>query len=80
MIEKEIAVHLLAYNLVRWTMASAAWLGDVLPRCLSFTSAKRVLLAFDEQLRHCGGKRLSRVRHGAGGHRRLENSSSPWPV
>ncbi|MBK9785908.1 MAG: transposase [Betaproteobacteria bacterium] len=41
MIEKEIAVHLLAYNLVRWTMASAAWLGDVLPRCLSFTSAKR---------------------------------------
>ncbi|MBK8319085.1 MAG: transposase [Betaproteobacteria bacterium] len=31
MIEKEIAVHLLAYNLVRWTVASAAWLGDVLP-------------------------------------------------
>jgi hypothetical protein len=59
MIEKEIAVHLLAYNLVRWTMASAAWLGDVLPRCLSFTSAKRVLLAFGEQLRHCVGQRLS---------------------
>lgn len=59
MIEKEIAVHLLAYNLVRWTMASAAWLGDVLPRCLSFTSTKRVLLTFCEQLRHCGGKRLS---------------------
>lgn len=59
MIEKEIAVHLLAYNLVRWTMASAAWLGDVLPRCLSFKSAKRVLLAFGEQLRHCGGQRLS---------------------
>lgn len=59
MIEKEIAVHLLAYNLVRWVMASAAWLGEVLPRCLSFTSAKRVLLAFGEQLRRCRGRRLS---------------------
>lgn len=59
MVEKEIAVHLLAYNLVRWAMASAAWLGNVLPRCLSFTGAKRVLLAFGEQLRHGGGRRLS---------------------
>ena len=59
MIEKEIAVYLLAYNLVRWAMASAAWLGDVLPRCLSFTSAKRVLLAFGDQHRRCGGRRLS---------------------
>ena len=59
MIEKEIAVYLLAYNLVRWAMASAAWLGEILPRCLSFTGAKRVLLAFGEQLRHCSRRRLS---------------------
>lgn len=59
MIEKEIAVYLLAYNLVRWTMATAARLGEMLPRCLSFTGAKRVLLAFGEQLRHCGRRRLS---------------------
>lgn len=59
MIEKEIAVHLLAYNLVRWAMATAARLGDILPRSLSFIGAKRVLLAFGELLRHCGGQRLS---------------------
>lgn len=59
MVEKEIAVHLLAYNLVRWTMVTAAQLGEILPRCLSFTGAKRVLLAFGEQLRHCGRRRLS---------------------
>ena len=51
MIEKGIAVYLLAYNLVRWTMATAATLTDVLPRALSFTGAKRVLNAFADQLR-----------------------------
>ena len=34
MVEKEIAVYLLAYNLVRWTMAIAATLSGVLPRVL----------------------------------------------
>lgn len=52
MIDKEIATGLLAYNLVRWTMASAATLCDVLPRALSFNGAKRVLNAFANQLRH----------------------------
>ena len=51
MIEKEIAVCLLAYNLVRWTMAKAASLLDVLPRALSFTGVKRLLNAFADQLR-----------------------------
>ena len=36
MVEKEIGVYLLAYNLVRWTMAVAATLSGVLPRALSF--------------------------------------------
>ena len=59
MIEKEIAVYLLAYNFVRWTMAVAATLADVLPRVLSFTGAKRLLGAFADQLRHAAGKRIS---------------------
>jgi hypothetical protein len=40
-------------------MATAARLGDILPRSLSFIGAKRVLLAFGEHLRHGGGRRLS---------------------
>ena len=59
MIEKEIAVYLLAYNLVRWTMAAAATLADVLPRALSFSGANRLLWAFADQLRHAPGKRTS---------------------
>lgn len=51
MVDKEIAVYFLAYNLVRWAIAKAAWLADVLPRVLSFTGAKRLLCAFADQLR-----------------------------
>ncbi len=59
MVKKEISVHLLANNLVRWTMASAANLGEVMPRLLSFTGAKRVLMAFASELRLCQNQRLS---------------------
>lgn len=59
MVRKEIAVYLLAYNLVRWSMATAAKLADVLPRTLGFKGAKRVLLGFAEELRHSGKRRLS---------------------
>ena len=59
MVEKEIAVYLLAYNLVRWTMAAAATLADVLPRVLSFTGAKRLLGMFADHLRQVAGKRIS---------------------
>jgi hypothetical protein len=52
MIDKEIAVGLLAYNLIRLAMAGAAALCDLVPRTLSFKGAKRVLNAFGEQLRH----------------------------
>lgn len=55
MIEKEIAVYLLAYNLVRWTMAAAATLADVLPRTLSFTA-----IAYWRRLPiNCGTRRAS---------------------
>jgi hypothetical protein len=61
MVEKEIAVCLLAYNLVRWAMAKAAALTDVLPRVLSFTGAKRLLAAFSDQLRRTPEKQISTV-------------------
>lgn len=51
MVEKEIAVTLLACNLVRWTMAKAASLYDVLPRALSFAGTKRLLNTFADHLR-----------------------------
>ncbi|MDO9050941.1 MAG: hypothetical protein Q8S46_02775 [Methylotenera sp.] len=52
MVDKDIAVYFLAYNLVRWAMAKATFFADVLPRSLSFIGAKRVLTAFTDQLRH----------------------------
>lgn len=58
MVEKEIAVYFLAYNLVRWAMAKAAALADVLPRSLSFTGAKRLLSAFADQLRRTPGDQI----------------------
>ena len=58
MIEKEIAVYFLAYNLLRWAMAKAALLADVLPRVLSFTGTKRLLSAFADQLRRTSGDEM----------------------
>lgn len=60
MVEKEIAAHLLAYNLVRAVMAQAAYLAAVLPRQLSFKGALQMLNAFEENLRHSPGRALAR--------------------
>lgn len=62
MVMKEIAVHLLAYNLVRAVMAQAAQLGHVLPRELSFKGTLQLLRAFEENLRHCPRGRLAVCR------------------
>ena len=62
MVCKEIAVHLLAYNLVRAIMARAAYLSTLLPRQLSFKDALQVLRAFEENLRHSPHGRLE-IRH-----------------
>jgi hypothetical protein len=62
MVQKEIAVYLLAYNMVRAVMAQAAHLGRVLPRQLSFKGALQMLNAFAENLRHCPFGRLV-LRH-----------------
>lgn len=58
MVEKEIAVHLLAYNLVRTVMAQAAYTAHCLPRQLSFKSALQLLNAFEMSLRHYPYERL----------------------
>jgi len=53
MVEKEIAAHLLAYNLVRTAMAEVACLSLIHPRQLSFKAALQVLRAFAEELCRC---------------------------
>ena len=58
MIRKEVAVHLLAYTLVRAVMAQAASLGQVLARALSFKGATQVLNAYHQQLRQSAGARI----------------------
>lgn len=57
MVRKEVAVHLLAYTLVRAVMAQAANLGGVLARALSFKAALQLLNAYHQQLRHSAGAR-----------------------
>ena len=52
MVVKEIAAHLLAYNLVRAVMAQAACIACVLPRRLSFKATLQQLRAFEQGLRH----------------------------
>ncbi len=59
MVKKEIAVHMLAYNLVRAVMAQAAFLGHVVPRQLSFKAALQLIRAFEENLRHAPRDRLA---------------------
>lgn len=63
MVKKEIAAHLLAYNLVRTVMAQAACYANIFPRQLSFKAALQVLNAFEENLRFCPRSRLA-IRHG----------------
>ncbi len=62
MVRKEIAAHLLAYNLVRTVMAQAACLAHLLPRQLSFKAKLQVLNAFEESLRFCPRARVA-TRH-----------------
>jgi hypothetical protein len=48
MVRKEVAAHLLAYNLIRGMMAEAARGGDVKPRGLSFMGALHTVRSFEE--------------------------------
>lgn len=49
MIEKEMWVYLLAYNLIRLVMAQSAVLADMLPRQISFKHSLQIWLAFRQQ-------------------------------
>ena len=49
MIEKEMWVYLLAYNLIRLVMAQSAVLADILPRQISFKHSLQIWLAFRQQ-------------------------------
>jgi hypothetical protein len=51
MVEKEIWMHLLAYNLIRGVMAQAAAAHDKQPRQLSFKGALQTMTAFQDALR-----------------------------
>jgi hypothetical protein len=48
MVGKEVALHLLAYNLIRGIMAEAARADQVAPRRLSFAGALHTVRAFEE--------------------------------
>jgi Transposase DDE domain len=48
MVRKEVATHLLAYNLIRGIMAEAARAEDVKPRSLSFKGSLHTVRAFEQ--------------------------------
>jgi hypothetical protein len=52
MVQKEVWMHLLAYNLIRGVMARAAEVHDEQPRHLSFKGALQTMTAFQDALRH----------------------------
>jgi hypothetical protein len=49
MVRKEIAAHLLAYNLIRGLMAEAARVKRIKPRRLSFTGAMHTVRSFEQE-------------------------------
>ena len=51
MVEKEIWMHLLAYNLIRGVMAQAAHAHQTRPRLLSFKGTLQTITAFQEAMR-----------------------------
>jgi hypothetical protein len=81
MVRKEIAAHLLAYNLVRSVMARAAHRAGLLPRQLSFKGALHVLRAFEQNLRHSPYARLPiRHAHVLAGIAQMKIPDRPWRV
>ena len=48
MVRKEVALHLLAYNLIRGIMAEAACVAEVPPRRMSFMGALHTVRSFEE--------------------------------
>ena len=61
MVEKEVWMHLLAYNVICSEMNSAAQASRASPRELSFRGAMQTIRAFDAGLRHCMGPRRAEL-------------------
>ena len=58
MVRKEIAIHLLAYNIIRGNLAQAASLHEKIPRQLSFRSAVQLVIQAAKQIVGLKGNRL----------------------
>lgn len=81
MINKEIAVYLLAYNLVCALMVRAATGSGVAARVLSFKGTVQLYLAFEQQLRFAAGTRAKTMTaHLFGGISRLRLLIRPGRV
>ncbi|MEI6067978.1 MAG: transposase [Methylococcaceae bacterium] len=50
MVQKEIAVHLLAYNIIRGNLIQAAVMNNIIPRLLSFRSAVQLVCQATKQM------------------------------
>jgi len=59
MVQKEIAVHLLAYNIIRGNLAQAAIMHNKIPRQLSFRSTVQLVCQATKQMVVLSGKRLT---------------------
>ena len=70
LVQKEIAVFLLAYNLIRASIARAATVKRKIPRHISFMTAVQLLNEGNSQLMLLSGKKLKHAsRRLAGSHR-----------
>lgn len=61
MVQKEIAVHLLAYNIIRGKLAQAAVMHDKIPRQLSFRSAIQLVCQAAKLMAALTGKQLTQA-------------------
>jgi hypothetical protein len=61
MVEKEIWMHMLAYNLIRGVMAKAAEAHEKQPRQISFKGALQAMTAFQDALRRAAPKDRQRL-------------------
>jgi hypothetical protein len=81
MVQKEIWVHLLAYNLLRTVMAVAAAQNKVEPRKISFKGAKQTLSAFASKLEAAAPQEragLVEAMIKAVGYHRVGNRPGRW--
>ena len=79
MVEKEIAVCLLAYNLVRWAMAKAGTLGCIATRAEFYRCQASVERIRRSATPNAGRSNSHHDRDRAGEHRHTATAASPRP-